>query len=332
MEDTYYKQFETFWGQWYIKGLLGEGSFGKCYIIEKQDIAGTYHAALKVITVPQSNDHIRSIRATGMTDEDVTAYFQNIARDISGEFVLMEKLKGNTHIVSYEDHEIREHTDGIGCDIFIRMELLTPSDRYFEANAPTESEVIRLGIDIGQALETCAAHNVIHRDVKPGNIFLSQSHDYKLGDFGVAKTIEAACGEFSKKGTYDYMAPEVYRDSTYDMRADIFSLGIVLYKLMNNGRIPFLPPAPQKIGYNDKENALARRLRGEVPEPPANASPAFSSIILKACAGDPAKRYQSAAELRRDLEKLRDGTYVIPAAEQPAASEVRAAIPAMPQT
>lgn len=109
---------------------------------------------------------------------------------------------------------------------------------------PTEADVIRLGIDMCRALEVCAKENIIHRDIKPSNIFVSEHGDYKLGDFGVARHLEASCRELSKKGTYDYMAPEVYRDSVYDARADIFSLGIVLYKLMNNGRIPFLPPAP----------------------------------------------------------------------------------------
>lgn len=121
------------------------------------------------------------------------------------------------------------------------MELLTPLNTYYTTYPPTEADVIRLGIDMCRALEVCAKENIIHRDIKPSNIFVSEHGDYKLGDFGVARHLEASCRELSKKGTYDYMAPEVYRDSVYDARADIFSLGIVLYKLMNNGRIPFLP-------------------------------------------------------------------------------------------
>lgn len=119
------------------------------------------------------------------------------------------------------------------------MELLTPLNEYYAEHPPTEKDILRLGIDICRALEMCAKNKIIHRDVKPSNIFISPNGDYKLGDFGVARRIEATCGAFSKKGTYDYMAPEVYRDAIYDTRADLFSLGIVLYKLMNSGRIPF---------------------------------------------------------------------------------------------
>lgn len=131
MDDLYYKKFEPFWGTWYIKRFIGEGSFGKCYEIEKKDISGTYTAALKIITVPPSKEHVKNISSTGMSADDVSNYFRDIARDVATEFKLMEKFKGTTNIVSYEDHEIRDHEDGIGCDIFIRMELLTPLNEYY---------------------------------------------------------------------------------------------------------------------------------------------------------------------------------------------------------
>lgn len=77
--------------------------------------------------------------------------------------------------------------------------------------------MIRLGIDICKALELCQKYNVIHRDIKPENIFVSGSGDFKLGDFGIARTIERASSGLSKKGTYNYMAPEVYRGKSMDL-------------------------------------------------------------------------------------------------------------------
>ena len=259
---TYYQTLEPFFGSWHIKRFIGEGSFGKCFEIEKSDISGVYTSAMKIITVPYKNSG-NTMGFDSMSHEEMTHYYKDVAKEVSKEFILMERLKGCTNIVSYEDHEIRDHANGIGCDILIRMELLTPLNTYYTTYPPTEADVIRLGIDMCRALEVCAKENIIHRDIKPSNIFVSEHGDYKLGDFGVARHLEASCRELSKKGTYDYMAPEVYRDSVYDARADIFSLGIVLYKLMNNGRIPFLPPAPAPIGYNDSENAIKRRLCGE---------------------------------------------------------------------
>ncbi len=69
----------------------------------------------------------------------------------------------------------------------------------------------------------------------------------------------------SKKGTYSYMAPEMYRGEQYDSRVDIYALGLVLYKLMNHNRLPFLNLEKQLITYRDKENALTRRMSGETP-------------------------------------------------------------------
>ena len=301
--NTYYQTLEPFFGSWHIKRFIGEGSFGKCFEIEKSDISGVYTSAMKIITVPYKNSG-NTMGFDSMSHEEMTHYYKDVAKEVSKEFILMERLKGCTNIVSYEDHEIRDHANGIGCDILIRMELLTPLNTYYTTYPPTEADVIRLGIDMCRALEVCAKENIIHRDIKPSNIFVSEHGDYKLGDFGVARHLEASCRELSKKGTYDYMAPEVYRDSVYDARADIFSLGIVLYKLMNNGRIPFLPPAPAPIGYNDSENAIKRRLCGEMPLPPVNANPAFAQVILQACQGNPDARFSSATQMREALEAL----------------------------
>lgn len=300
---TYYQTLEPFFGSWHIKRFIGEGSFGKCFEIEKSDISGVYTSAMKIITVPYKNSG-NTMGFDSMSHEEMTHYYKDVAKEVSKEFILMERLKGCTNIVSYEDHEIRDHANGIGCDILIRMELLTPLNTYYTTYPPTEADVIRLGIDMCRALEVCAKENIIHRDIKPSNIFVSEHGDYKLGDFGVARHLEASCRELSKKGTYDYMAPEVYRDSVYDARADIFSLGIVLYKLMNNGRIPFLPPTPAPIGYNDSENAIKRRLCGEMPLPPVNANPAFAQVILQACQGNPDARFSSATQMREALEAL----------------------------
>lgn len=310
--NTYYQTLEPFFGSWHIKRFIGEGSFGKCFEIEKSDISGVYTSAMKIITVPYKNSG-NTMGFDSMSHEEMTHYYKDVAKEVSKEFILMERLKGCTNIVSYEDHEIRDHANGIGCDILIRMELLTPLNTYYTTYPPTEADVIRLGIDMCRALEVCAKENIIHRDIKPSNIFVSEHGDYKLGDFGVARHLEASCRELSKKGTYDYMAPEVYRDSVYDARADIFSLGIVLYKLMNNGRIPFLPPAPAPIGYNDSENAIKRRLCGEMPLPPVNANPAFAQVILQACQGNPDARFSSATQMREALEALALGGNV----EQP---------------
>ena len=304
MDANYYKKYEPLFGAWYITKQIGEGSYGRVYIIERHELGQTYRSALKAITVPGSQDEVRSSMSDGMTFEDVTAYYKNVANNIINEFILMSKLKGNSHIVSYEDHMIIEHEDNIGWDILIRMELLTPIVDLTSQSQMEENEVIKLGVDICKALELCRMYDIIHRDIKPENIFIAANGDYKIGDFGVAKTIEKTKMGLSRKGTYMYMAPEIYSSRPYGPTVDIYSLGIVMYKLLNENRLPFLPEYPKPIAPIDKEEALHMRLKGtDIPEP-KNGSRRLRQIVLKACAYKPEDRYESAEEMRRDLENL----------------------------
>ena len=304
MDISYYKKYEPIFGEWSIVREIGEGSFGKVFEIERRDFGYTYKAALKAITIPQSQSEVKSVLADGMDEQSATSYFRGFVEEMVAEFVLMSKLKGHSNIVSYEDHRVVEHTEGIGWDILIRMELLTPLLDHVSKNPLSRGDVIKLGIDICKALEVCRKNNIIHRDIKPENIFYSDIGDFKLGDFGIAKTVEKTTGGLSKKGTYTYMAPEVYKGEAYGASVDIYSLGIVLYRFMNNNRTPFLPPYPSPIKYADRESAMARRIKGETLPAPANADEALSRVILKACAYSPKDRYLSPSDMRRDLEAL----------------------------
>ncbi|MCH5314354.1 MAG: protein kinase [Eubacterium sp.] len=97
------------------------------------------------------------------------------------------------------------------------------------------------------------------------------------------------------------MAPEVYRDLPYNHTVDIYSLGIVLYRLLNHNRAPFLPKYPNTITYSDRENALSMRIKGE-PIPDIDSIPReLNELVKKACAFNPADRYNSACELKNDL-------------------------------
>lgn len=304
MDISYYRQYEPIFGSWYIKNLIGEGSFGKVYEIERTEFGTTYKAALKVITIPQNQSEIKSIMAEGMTEKSITSYYENFVEEIVSEFVLMSKLKGNSHIVSYEDHQVIKHKDKIGWDILIRMELLTPLYDYIKLNTFKKSDVIQLGIDICKALELCQKYRIIHRDIKPENIFVSNNREYKLGDFGIARTLEQTSGMLSKKGTQSYMAPEIYREENYSSNVDIYSLGIVMYRLLNENRTPFLHPYPNPITHIDREKAIKQRISGALIPPPSNADGKLSEIVLKACSYNPNDRYFSPKDMRDDLQAI----------------------------
>ena len=295
---------DTIFHNWKIKKIIGEGSFGTVYEIEKKEFERTYRAAAKVISIPKNQSDYMYILDEGMTEENVTEYYRSLVDDIIEECDLMERMKGDSHIVSYEDHHVEMMADGLSWTIYIRMELLKPLVTYAKENSFTQKDVIQLGIDICRGLETCQKFNVIHRDIKPENIFVSDAQNYKLGDFGISKVMGRSEMAVSKKGTQVYMAPEVYRGEQYDTTVDIYSLGIVLFRLMNNNRTPFLPPYPAPIRFRDKELALQKRLTGEPIPKPCNASEKFAEVIQKACSFNAKDRYQKPHVMRKVLEVL----------------------------
>ena len=291
------------WPGWETVDLLGRGSFGAVYEIRREVFGEVERAALKCITIPQSETEIAQLREDGYDEESITGTYKEQLKSIIAEYSMMRKLNGSSYVVSCDDVRYVQHDDGIGWDIFIKMELLTPLPKSL-GDSVTEGTVVRIGADLCKALSLCRRYNIIHRDIKPANIFVSNNGDYKLGDFGVAKTMERTSGG-TKIGTYDYMAPEVYRGLPYGSTVDIYSLGLVLYWLLNERRGPFMPLPPANQTLSGREQARERRFRGEVLPPPAHGSKALKSIVMKACAYEAKDRYQTAEEMLAELEGLR---------------------------
>ena len=292
------------WPEWKIVEKIGEGSFGKVYKARRTEQGKTFYSAIKVITIPSNAGELSSVRSENPDEQSVKEYFYSLVEECIQEVNTMEYFRGNSHVVSVEDYKVMEYLDDIGWDIYIRMEYLTSFLDYCAGRALTEEDVIHLGIDLCKALEYCQCQNIIHRDIKPENIFVSRFGEFKLGDFGVARELDRTMSGLSKKGTFSYMAPEMYRGEAYDARVDIYSLGIVLYKLRNHNRLPFISLKKQLITYRDKEEALNRRMAGEKLPVPAEAGEAFAEVILKACAYDRHDRYESAEEFRMALEQI----------------------------
>ena len=295
------------WPEWKIIEKIGEGSFGKVYKAQRTERGKSFYSAIKIINIPGSQSELNSVRSETGDDQSARQYFQNLVEECIQEISTMEYFRGNSYIVSVEDFKVMEYLDAIGWEISIRMEYLTSFMDYCAEKQLTEKEVIKLGMDLSKALEYCRKLKIIHRDIKPENIFVSRFGDFKLGDFGIARELERTMSGFSKKGTYSYMAPEMYKGKKYDSRVDIYSLGIVLYRLMNHNRLPFMSLEKQFITYRDKENALNKRVAGEQMSIPVDAGEQFARIILKACAYDPAQRYQTPEELYGALDDLKNG-------------------------
>ena len=314
------------WPEWQIEGKpLGKGSFGVVYKAVRRDHNVESYAAIKVISIPADPSEVDSLRSEGLDMNATRTYLQGIVNDFVSEIQLMESLKGVQNIVSVEDYKVVEKSGEIGWDIYIRMELLTSFNTYICDKKLTEEEVIKLGCDICTALEICAKRNIIHRDIKPENIFINDFGYFKLGDFGIARKMENMTGGLSQKGTFNYMAPEVANSSEYDARVDTYSLGIVLYRLLNGNRLPFLDTEKQLLNPNERRNAVDRRLRGENLPAPCDASPAMADLILRACAYDPNMRFSSATEMKQALMSVANGTYQIGASNLDRTTSVRKA-------
>lgn len=297
------KDFEPLFGNWYVESFIGAGTFGKVYKIKREEFGTDYYSALKWISIPQDEAELKQLRSDGMDNGSISMYYKDVAKEINNEMHIMSRFIGRSSIVSYEDHRILTKENEPGYDIFIRMELLTSLSDYMHNRELSRIELIRLGIDICDALELCQKYNIIHRDIKPDNIFVTDTGDFKLGDFGIARQLErTATG--SKKGTYYYMAPEVYKGERYNSSVDIYSLGIVLYRLLNAGRFPFLPLMPEPIRLSDRDQCLVRLMSGERKVPPQNAEGQLGDIVLKACAYDPKDRYSSPRQMREELQAI----------------------------
>ena len=292
------------WQDWHITGEIGEGAYGRVFRAEKDSGGVTAVSAIKVVQVPSEKAELLSLQREFRSEEELHRNLKEIVDGYVNEIRVMYRLQGQTHIVSIQDHVVEEMEDGPGWRIYIRMEYLQPFNDYAMTHSFTREETIRLGISLCEALGVCAGNGILHRDVKPENLFVTATGEFKLGDFGIAKALDRTVSSYSSKGTFSYMAPEVFAGKPYDTRADLYSVGIILYKLMNQNRDPFIDAEKQIITCQDREQAMSLRLKGEKLPAPADADEDMAKIILMACEFEPKNRYDSPDAMLKALKEL----------------------------
>ena len=292
-----------FWPQWTVESEIGRGSFGSVYRISREIFGKRGYSAMKVLRIPHESSDVMNLRAQGMNDASINSYFLDQRNMLEDEIAVMSELKSSANIVSIEDFHAEQNIDRFGWTFYIRMELLESLPDYRVRHELSVREAVTCARDIASALESCENAHIIHRDVKPANIFRNRDGLFKLGDFGIAKQLDCSTGARSIIGTPNYEAPEVAFGHLYGHTVDIYSLGLVLFILLNNGQRPFIDPSASNVSYKDMLEANKRRLAGEPLPRPANADTELAGILEKACAYDALNRYRHAADFKEALNQ-----------------------------
>ena len=307
------EELKTFWPQWHVAKHLGGGSFGDVFEIYRDNFGIRESSALKMI-------HISDVEETKVLffslQEEADIRKQDgqatIPEAFLNEIQIMESLRGAPNVVAIEDFHLKENVSST--TLFVRMELLTSFQQVMEERQRSRSpftipEILKIGRDVCTALMYCEGKGIIHRDIKPANLFLDGFGNYKVGDFGASKRLDTihVAQTMTSIGTISYMAPEIFRGHSYNNTVDIYAVGLILYQLLNNGRMPFLPEEGA-YATKDVDGANYQRLHG-TPLPSlagktvggARIDSRLDAAVRKACALNPEDRYESAREFYEAL-------------------------------
>ena len=274
-------------GRYELDGIVGRG--GMAEVFRARDIRLDRVVAVKTLRDDLARD--ATFQARFRREAQSAASLNNPS--IVAVYDTGEDMSGSSHV----PYIVMEYVDGRTLRDLLRDDRRLLPERALEIT----DGVLR-------ALDYSHRSGIVHRDIKPGNVMLTRNGEVKVMDFGIARAVSDAQATMTQTaqviGTAQYLSPEQARGERVDARSDLYSTGCLLYELLT-GRPPFLGDSPVAIAYQHvRENPVPpSRLDPEIP-------PWADSIVLRAMAKDPAQRYQSAAEMRTDIQRALSGVPV----------------------
>lgn len=266
------------------------------YIVRSSRSGQSYY--LKHISIPESQKQVDALMFTGAasTVEDAQGYYKQIAADYQQELETLETLSASPNIGCYRSYQIEPKEDGVGFDLYLLAEYRKTLLECMDETPMTHAGAVNLGLDLCSALGSLREAGLIHRNVKPSNVYLGAQEHYLLGDLGIAKIDELKYCSMPEEMLSSFSAPELFSlVGTLEPTADIYSVGMILYYVYNGRHGPFedektSPRAADKL-----------RVTGSELPAPMYADYEMAEIIRKACAFQPADRYQTPQEMREAL-------------------------------
>jgi serine/threonine protein kinase len=268
-----------------------------CYLILHPESGREF--VLKHISVPASEEQVEALLLTGAysSEEEADAYYRKEAEALVREAEARKKLLDCPYILPFLGVQM-EKKEGVGYDVYAVLPKRNSLETYLSENAVSHLRSINLGIDLCVALSALREEGYVHGNLKPGNVFFSDTGRFLLGDFGLISTEDMQYAVLPEQYRSSYTAPEL---SGYlgglNPTVDIYSLGMILYRIYNGNHAPF------EDEKTSPKAADAKRIAGEELPEPLYADYELAGIIRKACAYDPAERYQSPEEMRIELEQ-----------------------------
>lgn len=257
----------------------------RCYPAMREDSDEKY--IVKIISVPASPKQLDALLLSGAykSQDAALAYFKELSDDTVNEAEALQYLSKLEGFISYESWQLVPKENEVGYDIYLLGTYKRSLEKHLQRNPMTQLGAINLGIDLCSALAVCRRAGCLYIDLKPNNIFIMPDQTYRIGDLGLIPLDALKYASLPEKYRSSYTAPEI-KDaySALNATVDIYALGLILYRIYNNGVLPFDGNAP-----------------AEVFPAPENADYEMAEIILKACAPDPADRWQDPVQMGQAL-------------------------------